>query len=46
MLPAGPTVALVAGLLAGIVALNLASGWLIFKWSSTGLKPSVAQGAT
>lgn len=44
-LPAGPTIVLVAGLLAGIVVLNLASGWLIFKWSSRDLKPSVAQGA-
>jgi ABC-type antimicrobial peptide transport system permease subunit len=45
-LPAGATIALVAGLLASIVVLNLASGWLIFRWSCRDLRPSVAQGAT
>jgi ABC-type antimicrobial peptide transport system permease subunit len=44
-LPAGPTLALVAGLLAGIVVLNLASGWLVFRWSIRDLRPSVVQGA-
>jgi ABC-type antimicrobial peptide transport system permease subunit len=44
-LPAAPTIALVAGLLVGIVALNLASGWLIFRWSLRDLRPSVAQAA-
>jgi hypothetical protein len=44
-LPAAPTLALVAGLLAGIIGLNLASGWLVFRWSTRDLRPSVAQGA-
>jgi hypothetical protein len=44
-LPAAPTLALVAGLLAGIMLLNFASGWLVFRWSTRDLRPSVAQGA-
>ncbi|HUR59205.1 MAG TPA: FtsX-like permease family protein [Opitutaceae bacterium] len=43
-LPAAPTVLLVASLLGGIVALNLASGWLVFRWSLRDLRPSVVQG--
>jgi ABC-type antimicrobial peptide transport system permease subunit len=42
-LPAAPTILLVAGLLVGIVALNLASGWAIFRWSTRDLRASVAQ---
>jgi ABC-type antimicrobial peptide transport system permease subunit len=42
-LPAGPTLLLVTGLLVGIVALNLASGWAIFSWSLRDLRPSVEQ---
>jgi hypothetical protein len=41
-LPAGPTLALVAGLLTGIVALNLASGWLVFRWSLRDLRPGIS----
>lgn len=44
-LPAAPTFVLVAGLLAGIVILNLASGWLIFRWSLRDLRPALAQAA-
>jgi putative ABC transport system permease protein len=44
-LPAAPTLLLVAGMLAGIVALNLACGWLIFRWSLRDLRPSVALAA-
>ncbi len=44
-LPAAPTLALVASLLLGIGALNLASGWLIFRWSLRDLRPGVVQGA-
>jgi hypothetical protein len=44
-LPALPAVALVAALLLGIVGLNLASGWAIFRWSVRDLRPSVVQGA-
>jgi len=40
-LPAAPTLALVAGLFLGIVALNLASGWLVFRWALRDLRPSV-----
>ena len=40
-LPAGPTLALVAGLLAGIVVLNLAAGWLVFRWSRRDLRPGL-----
>lgn len=43
-LPAAPTLALVAAMLAGIFALNLASGWLIFRWSVRDLRPGL--GAT
>jgi ABC-type antimicrobial peptide transport system permease subunit len=41
-LPATPTFVLVAGLLAGIVILNLASGWLIFRWSLRDLQVAAA----
>ncbi|MBI5768351.1 MAG: ABC transporter permease [Verrucomicrobia bacterium] len=44
-LPALPAVALVVTLLLGIVGLNLASGWAIFRWSVRDLRPSVVQGA-
>jgi hypothetical protein len=44
-LPAAPTLALVASLLAGIVALNLLSGWLVFRWSLRDLRPAIVQGA-
>ena len=44
-LPAAPTLALVAGLLTGIVALNLLSGWLVFRWSLRDLRPAIVQGA-
>ena len=44
-LPAGPTLLLVASMLAGIVVLNLACGWLIFRWSMRDLRPSVALAA-
>lgn len=40
-LPAGPTLLLVGGMLAGIVALNLASGWAIFRWAMRDLRPGV-----
>jgi ABC-type antimicrobial peptide transport system permease subunit len=40
-LPAGPTLLLVGGMLAGIVALNLASGWAIFRWAMRDLRPAV-----
>jgi putative ABC transport system permease protein len=40
-LPAGPTLALVGALLAGIVALNLACGWAIFRWSVRELRPGL-----
>ncbi|MEO7414779.1 MAG: FtsX-like permease family protein, partial [Opitutaceae bacterium] len=42
-LPPTPTVLLVAGLLCGIVGLNLVSGWVAFRWSLRDLRPSVAQ---
>ena len=44
-LPAAPTLGLVAGLLAGIVALNLACGWMIFRWSTRDLRPGLEQAA-
>ncbi|MES2696395.1 MAG: FtsX-like permease family protein [Verrucomicrobiota bacterium] len=44
-LPPAPTLLLVATLLVGIVALNLISGWLIFRWSLRDLRPSVVQAA-
>ncbi len=44
-LPPAPTLALVAALLAGIVGLNLLSGWLVFRWSLRDLRPALAQGA-
>ncbi len=43
-LPAAPTLALVAAMLTGILALNLASGWAIFRWSVRDLRPGL--GAT
>jgi ABC-type antimicrobial peptide transport system permease subunit len=44
-LPAAPTLLLVAGMLVGIVALNLACGWLIFRWSMRDLRPGMEQAA-
>lgn len=44
-LPATPTLILVGGLLIGIVALNFASGWAIFRWSTRDLRGNVAQAA-
>jgi ABC-type antimicrobial peptide transport system permease subunit len=44
-LPAAPTVLLVIAMLVGIVALNLACGWAIFRWSLHDLRPSVVQEA-
>ena len=44
-LPAAPAIALVASLLSGIVILNLASGWLVFRWSLRDLRPAIVQGA-
>lgn len=44
-LPPAPTLILVATLLAGIAALNFASGWLIFRWSVRDLSPGLAQAA-
>lgn len=44
-LPPAPTLALVSALLAGIVGLNLLSGWLVFRWSLRDLRPALAQGA-
>jgi putative ABC transport system permease protein len=41
-LPPAPTLGLVLGMLLGIVALNLLSGWLVFRWSLRELRPSVA----
>lgn len=37
--PPAATFALVGGLLAGIVVLNLVSGWAIFRWSLRDLRP-------
>lgn len=42
-LPAAATLGLVGGLLAGIIAVNLASGWLIFRWSLRDLRPGLEQ---
>ena len=42
-LPAAPTLALVAAMLAGIALLNLACGWLIFRWSLRDLRAGIAQ---
>lgn len=39
--PAAPTLVLVATMLAGIVALNLACGWLIFRMSVRDLRPGL-----
>jgi hypothetical protein len=44
-LPAAPALALVASLLVGLVTLNLASGWLVFRWSLRDLRPGVGPGA-
>ena len=44
-LPAVPTLLLVAGLLAGIVGLNLATGALVFRRAVRDLRPALAQGA-
>ena len=44
-LPAAPTILLVVGMLAGIVALNLVCGWLIFRWSMRDLRPAMALSA-
>ena len=45
-LPAAPTLALAAAMLAGIALLNLASGWLIFRWSLRDVRAGFAPGAT
>lgn len=42
-LPPTATLLLVGGLLAGIVVVNLASGWLIFRWSLRDLRPGLEQ---
>ncbi|MGH7955868.1 MAG: FtsX-like permease family protein, partial [Opitutaceae bacterium] len=42
-LPAAPTIMLVSAMLGGIIALNLACGWAIFRWSLRDLRPSVVQ---
>ncbi len=44
-LPAAPTLAVVGVMLFGILALNLACGWLIFRWSLRDLRPSVVLAA-
>lgn len=44
-LPALPAALLAGGLLVGIVALNLVSGWLVFHWSLRGLRPGMEQAA-
>lgn len=41
-LPTAPALELVSALVLGIVGLNLASGWLIFRWSTRDLRPTVA----
>lgn len=41
-LPAAPALALVATLLVGIVALNLVSGWLVFRRQLSRLRPGTA----
>ncbi len=40
-LPAAPTVVLIAAMLAGVVALNLLCGWLVFRWSTRTLRPGL-----
>jgi ABC-type lipoprotein release transport system permease subunit len=40
-LPAAPTVALIAAMLAGVVVLNLLCGWLVFRWSTRTLRPGL-----
>lgn len=42
-LPPAPTVLLVSALLAGIVLLNLASGWVVFGWAMRAWRPSLQQ---
>ena len=42
-LPAAPTLALVAAMLTGIVALNFTCGWLIFRWSLRGSHAGLPQ---
>ena len=44
-LPAGPTLLLVACLLAGIVGLNLATGRIVFRRAVRDLRPALVQGA-
>lgn len=44
-LPALPTLVLTAAMLTGIALLNLASGWLIFRWSLRDLRPSAVMAA-
>jgi ABC-type antimicrobial peptide transport system permease subunit len=44
-LPTAPALVLVGGLLTGIVVLNLACGWAIFRWSLRDLRPAIVQGA-
>ncbi|MFM9079201.1 MAG: hypothetical protein ACKOTE_03540, partial [Opitutaceae bacterium] len=44
-LPPAPTLLLVAGLLAGIVGLNLATGAWVFRRAVRDLRPALAQGA-
>jgi ABC-type lipoprotein release transport system permease subunit len=44
-LPTLPTFLLVAGLVVGIMALNLVSGWAVFRWSTRDLRGNVAQAA-
>ncbi|MFM9090133.1 MAG: FtsX-like permease family protein, partial [Verrucomicrobiota bacterium] len=43
-LPAGPTVALVVGLLGGILGLNYLSGWLVFRAALKDLRPGMGEG--
>jgi len=43
-LPAGPTVALVVGLLGGILGLNYLSGWLVFRAALRDLRPGMGEG--
>ncbi len=44
-LPAMPTLVLTAAMLTGIAVLNLASGWLIFRWSLRDLRPGETMAA-
>jgi hypothetical protein len=44
-LPPAPTIVLVAGMLVGIVVLNFACGWVIFRWSMRELRPHLLQAA-